>query len=71
MFPSRQHHQEVARERHADFLRAARREQLASVVTAERERSPIVRLGRLLRGTLPTLLRRREAHVGRPAQRAL
>ena len=67
MFPSNETHQEIARQRHADHLRAARREQLASLLTAERERSPIVRLGRL-GGRLLAPLRRREAHVRRPAR---
>jgi hypothetical protein len=70
VFPSSETHQEIVRHRHADFLRHARREQLASVVTAERERSPIVRIGRLVEGRLLEPLRRREAHVGRPAKRA-
>jgi hypothetical protein len=71
MFPSRQYHQEIVRQRHADLLRAARREQLASIVTAERERSPIVRLGRRIEGRLLAPLRRREAHARRPASRAV
>ena len=69
MFPPRQYHQEVVRQRHADALRRARREQLASLLTAERERSPNVRLGRLLGRHLLEPLRRREAHAGRPAKR--
>ena len=71
MFPWSETHQEIVRHRHADFLRQARREQLASILTAERERSPIVRLGRLIEGRLLDPLRRREAHVVRPAKRAV
>jgi hypothetical protein len=71
MFPPRQYHQEVVRERHADALRRARREQLASLLATERERSPIVRLGRQVGRRLLEPLRRREAHVARPAKRAV
>jgi hypothetical protein len=71
MFPPQQYHQEVVRQRHADVLRGARREQLASLLADERERSPIVRLGRLIGRSLLAPLRRREAHARRPAQRAV
>jgi hypothetical protein len=71
MFPSRETHQEIVRQRHAHLLREARREQLASIVRSERERSPIVGLGRLIEGLLPALLRRREAHARRPVGRAV
>jgi hypothetical protein len=71
MFPPKHFHQEIVRQRHADVLRDARREQLALLLTAERERSPIVRLGRLLEARLVALLRRREAHAPRPANRAV
>jgi hypothetical protein len=71
MFPSNRTHQEIVRQRHAHLVRQARREQLASVVLIERERSPIVRLGRLIGGRLLAPLRRREAHAQRPASRAV
>jgi hypothetical protein len=71
MFPPAQFHQEVARQRHADLLREARREQLASLLTAERERSPIVRLRRLVGAGLLEPLRRREAHARRPGSRVV
>jgi hypothetical protein len=70
MFPSRQYHQEVVRQRHADALRRARRERLASLLAAERERSPIVRLGQVGRRLFEPL-RRREAHAGRLVKRAV
>jgi hypothetical protein len=70
VFPSHRRHQEIVRERHADLLRQARREQLASILGNERERSPIVRVGRLMAGGLLAPLRRREAHARRPASRA-
>jgi hypothetical protein len=71
MFPANQTHQEIVRQRHAHFLREARREHLAAVATADRERSPIVRLGRSVGGLLLDLLWRREAHARRPARRAV
>ena len=71
MFPSRETHQEIVRQRYAHLLREARREQLASIVGSERERSPIVRLGRLVEGRLLAPLRRREAHARRPAGRVV
>jgi hypothetical protein len=71
MFPSRQHHQEIVRQRHAHLLREARRERLASMLTAEREGSPFARLGRLIEGRLLGSLRRRGAHASRPGCRAV
>ena len=68
MFPSSLLHQEIVRDRHAEILRAARREQLAALVTAERERSTLVRIGRLIERRLPRSLWRRLAHAYRPAR---
>jgi hypothetical protein len=70
MFPPHHFHQEIARQRHADLLREARREQLAAVVAAERERSPLVRLVRQLEARLIAPLRRHDAHAPRLANRA-
>ncbi len=67
MYQPHEYRQEIARQHHADMLRAVRRERLAAALEAERESAPHRRLARLTARALALVSRPRVAAARRLA----